>query len=87
MSIVSHDYMIETIKDNDYSQIWYGINEMISVTQYFANPVEYNSKCTRKRPQMYEITPSRKRLRTKVTQDLHLTYSKNGGNLGLVLND
>ena len=30
---------------------------------------------------------SRKRLRTKVTPDLHLTYSKNGGNLGLVLND
>ena len=28
---------------------------------------------------------SRKHLRTKVTQDLHLTYSKNGGNLGLVL--
>ena len=25
---------------------------------------------------------SRKRLRTKVTQDFHLTYSKNGGNLG-----
>ena len=23
----------------------------------------------------------------KVTPDLHLTYSKNGGNLGLVLND
>ena len=31
--------------------------------------------------------PSRKHLRTKVTPDLHLTYSKNGGNLGLVLND
>ena len=30
---------------------------------------------------------SRKHLRTKVTLDLHLTYSKNGGNLGLVLND
>ena len=28
---------------------------------------------------------SRKLLRIKVTQDLHLTYSKNGGNLGLVL--
>ena len=27
----------------------------------------------------------RKLLRIKVTQDLHLTYSKNGGNLGLVL--
>ena len=26
----------------------------------------------------------RKRLRIKVTPDLHLTYSKNGGNLGLV---
>ena len=33
-----------------------------------------------------EITkPSRKLLRVKVTPDLHLTYSKNGGNLGLVL--
>ena len=30
---------------------------------------------------------SRKRLRTNVTPDLHLTYSKNGENLGLVLND
>ena len=28
---------------------------------------------------------SRKLLRLKVTPDLHLTYSKNGGNLGLVL--
>ena len=28
---------------------------------------------------------SRKRLHTKVTPDLHLTYSINGGNLGLVL--
>ena len=28
---------------------------------------------------------SRKFLRIKVTSDLHLTYSKNGGNLGLVL--
>ena len=29
--------------------------------------------------------PLRKLLRIKVTPDLHLTYSKNGGNLGLVL--
>ena len=29
--------------------------------------------------------PSRKLLRIKVTPDLHVTYSKNGGNLGLVL--
>ena len=28
---------------------------------------------------------SGKLLRIKVTPDLHLTYSKNGGNLGLVL--
>ena len=28
---------------------------------------------------------SRKRLRIKLTPDLHLTYSKNGGNLGFVL--
>ena len=31
------------------------------------------------------LTSSRKLLRIKVTPDLHLTYSKNGGNLGLVL--
>ena len=31
------------------------------------------------------IISSRKLLRIKVTPDLHLTYSKNGGNLGLVL--
>ena len=29
--------------------------------------------------------PSRKLLRIKITPDLHLTYSRNGGNLGLVL--
>ena len=32
------------------------------------------------------ISSSRKLLRIKVTPDLHLTYSKNGENLGLVLN-
>ena len=32
-----------------------------------------------------DASPSRKLLRIKVTPDLHLTYSKNGGNLGLVL--
>ena len=31
------------------------------------------------------LLTSRKLLRIKVTSDLHLTYSKNGGNLGLVL--
>ena len=31
------------------------------------------------------VNSSRKLLRIKVTPDLHLTYSKNGGNLGLVL--
>ena len=31
------------------------------------------------------LNTSRKLLRIKVTPDLHLTYSKNGGNLGLVL--
>ena len=31
------------------------------------------------------FSASRKLLRIKVTPDLHLTYSKNGGNLGLVL--
>ena len=31
------------------------------------------------------IPTSRKLLRIKVTPDLHLTYSKNGGNRGLVL--
>ena len=34
---------------------------------------------------MLRIT-SRKRLRTKVTPNLHLTYSKNGENQGLILN-
>ena len=33
-----------------------------------------------------QYSTSRKHLRTKVTPDLHLTYSKNGGNLGLVFN-
>ena len=30
----------------------------------------------------FDENPSQKHLRTKVTPDLHLTYSKNGGNLG-----
>ena len=35
---------------------------------------------------IYErVFPSRKLLCIKVTPDLHLTYSKNGGNMGLVL--
>ena len=38
--------------------------------------------CIEYKPIMYS---SRKLLRIKVTPDLHLTYSKNGGNLGLVL--
>ena len=34
-------------------------------------------------PVLFEILrSSRKHLRTKVTPDFHLTYSKNGGNLG-----
>ena len=33
---------------------------------------------------METLSSSRKLLRIKVTPDLHLTYSKNGGNLGLV---
>ena len=32
-----------------------------------------------------DCKPSQKLLRINVTPDLHLTYSKNGGNLGLVL--
>ena len=32
-----------------------------------------------------DARPSRKLLRIKITPDLHLTYSKNGENLGLVL--
>ena len=36
-------------------------------------------------PTGVQLLASRKRLRIKVTPDLHLTYSKNGGNLGLVL--
>ena len=35
--------------------------------------------------QNFSQKSSRKLLRIKVTPDLHLTYSKNGGNLGLVL--
>ena len=34
---------------------------------------------------MIHVYTSRKLLRMKVTPDLHLTYGKNGGNLGLVL--
>ena len=34
---------------------------------------------------MAKSVASRKLLRMKVTPDLHLTYSKNGGNVGLVL--
>ena len=34
---------------------------------------------------IYAVKTSRKLLRIKVTSDLHLIYSKNWGNLGLVL--
>ena len=34
---------------------------------------------------LHTETTSRKLLRITVTPDLHLTYNKNGGNLGLVL--
>ena len=34
---------------------------------------------------MWTMGASWKLLRIKVTPDLHLTYSKNGGNLGLVV--
>ena len=47
-------------------------------------------QCPVERDHMLQLildSTSRKHLRTKVTPDLHLTYSKNGGNLGLVLND
>ena len=37
--------------------------------------------------QLLVVTSSRKHLRTKVTPALHLKYSKNKGNLGLILND
>ena len=33
------------------------------------------------------LSTSRKHLRTKVTPDFHLTYSKTGGNLGSESND
>ena len=39
-----------------------------------------------KSPQWWLEYTSRKLLCIKVTTDLHLTYSKNGGNLRLVLN-
>ena len=39
----------------------------------------------RRATRLVKCVPSRKLLRIKVTPDLHLTYSKNGGNLGLVL--
>ena len=39
-------------------------------------------------PSLQTDFSSRKRLRTKATPELHLSYSKNnGGNLGVVLND
>ena len=45
----------------------------------------YSSVCQARR--ISSAYAPRKHLRTKVTPYLHLTYSKNGGNLGLVLND
>ena len=62
---------------------------------YF-NAVFHLQKNSRPRPRLLTATiasvrsilspdPSRKLLRIKVTPDLHLTYCKNGGILGLVL--
>ena len=45
----------------------------------------YSSLHTFKSRKRAGQSSSRKLLRIKVTPDLHLTYSKNGGNLGLVL--
>ena len=54
------------------SAIW---NAQISADQcnFFDENLFLEAPCT-----------SRKRLHTKVTPDFQLTYSKNGGNLGLV---
>ena len=42
-----------------------------------------NTKIVERRPKWQNgQDTSRKHLRTKVTPDFHLTYSKNGGNLG-----
>ena len=62
--------------------------------------VETNKKCTSlwaKQPECVvsvisdtsadRIHSSRKHIRTKLTPKFHLTYSKNGGNLGLVSNN
>ena len=59
---------------------------MLEVTDFLAS--SYGGlpgiKLWRSETIFYEsLTPtSRKHLRTKVTPDFHLTYSKNGGNLG-----
>ena len=50
---------------------------------YKARFIANSSSCTTTK--LSKLLTSRKLLRIKVTQDLHLTYSKNGGNLGLVL--
>ena len=40
--------------------------------------------CVTAHNSLWNYVPSRKHLRIKVTPDLHLTFSKSGGNLGLV---
>ena len=52
-----------------------------------AKTLSYPLSALQRQIRQGEMPTSQKHLRKKVTPDLHLTYSKNWGNLGLVLND
>ena len=67
----------------------------LSVLYWVQPPAKERLQIYRKNPEITDtrkitviiliFEPSRKHHRIKVTPDFHLTYSKNGGNLGLVL--
>ena len=52
------------------------------VAVYDSSTFEYGDPEIPTLKPLYLGISSRKHLRTKVTPDFHLTYSKNGGNLG-----
>ena len=72
-------------EDISFFSIVRGTN-LFSVSKFTCSPKKESEKLKNSHfEQIHVQFASRKLLRIKVTLDLHLTYSKNGGNLGLVL--
>ena len=75
----------------DLFLIFLNVNKMFSLQNWALSCRKMRFKTFENRLTIKQLLPrnnfdskgaSRKHLRTKVTPDFHLTYSKNGGNLG-----